>query len=131
MYKLPIKKLKEFKIGIVYLYGSVVNGYESRFSDLDMGIVFTDPEILKNSLEIYNQLYSIFCEAIKVEREIDLVFLQQTSLSLQYSVICEGRVIYEISPASRADYEEKVLDEYLDFEPISSYFDECLMRRLK
>lgn len=131
MYKLPIKKLKEFKVGIIYLYGSVAQGYESKLSDIDIGVVFVDPKVLENSLEVYNRLYDIFDEAIKPKEEIDLVFLQQTSLGLQYNVINEGKVIYAVSPEFRADYEEKVLNKYLDFEPVSDYFDECLMRRLR
>lgn len=131
MYKLPIKKLKEFKVGIIYLYGSVAQGYESKLSDIDIGVVFVDPKVLENSLEVYNRLYDIFDEAIKPKEEIDLVFLQQTSLGLQYNVINEGKVIYAVSPEFRADYEEKVLNKYLDFEPVGDYFDECLMRRLR
>ncbi len=131
MYKLPIKKLKEFKVGIIYLYGSVAQGYESKLSDIDIGVVFVDPKVLENSLEVYSRLYDIFDEAIKPKKEIDLVFLQQTSLGLQYNVINEGKVIYAVSPEFRAEYEEKVLNKYLDFEPVSDYFDECLMRRLR
>lgn len=131
MYKLPIKKLKEFKIGIVYLYGSVVNGYESRFSDLDIGIVFTDTKVLENSLEIYSQLYDIFDEAIKPEKEIDLVFLQQTSLGLQFNVINEGEVIYEASREFRAEYEERVLNEYLDFKGVIDYFNKVAVEAFR
>lgn len=176
MHKLPANKLNEFKVGIVYLFGSTVQRLDLKLSDVDIGIVFTplkkvhpvrnkllteqadkigvkikkvgadglkalssytpltefiDPEILKDPLNIYNQLYNIFYKALEPKKEIDLVFLQQTSLNLQFNVINEGKILYEISPVFRADYEEKVLNEYLDFEPISDYFDTCLIRRLK
>ncbi len=131
MYKLPIKKLKELKIGIVYVYGSVVNGYESRFSDLDIGTVFTDTKALENSLKIYSQLYDIFDEVIKPEKEIDLVFLQQTSLGLQFNVINEGEVIYEASREFRAEYEERVLNEYLDFEGVIDYFNKVAVEAFR
>lgn len=131
MYKLPNKKLKEFKVGIVYLYGSVVGGYESQFSDIDIGVVFTEPKVLENSLKLYSQLYEIFNEAIKPKKEIDLVFLQQTSLGLQFNVINEGKVIYEISGEFRADYEERVLNEYLDFKPVIDYFNKVAVEAFK
>lgn len=131
MYSLSIKKLKEFKVGIVYLYGSVVQGYVSKLSDIDIGVVFTDPKVLENSLEIYSQLCNIFDEAIKPKKEIDLVFLQQTSLVLQFNVINEGKVIYEASREFRADYEERVLNGYLDFGGVIDYFNKVAMEAFK
>lgn len=131
MYKLPIKRLEEFKVGIVYLYGSVVQGYESNLSDMDIGVVFVDPEALENSLEFYSRLYDIFDEAIRPKKEIDLVFLQQTSLGLQFNVVNEGKVIYETSREFRADYEERVLNEYLDFGGVIDYFNEIAAEAFK
>jgi len=42
---LPVEKLEENKVGMIYHYGSTVTGYELKFSDLDLGIVFTDKEV--------------------------------------------------------------------------------------
>lgn len=131
MYKLPINKLKEFKIGIVYLYGSIVQGCESELSDIDIGVVFTDTKVLENSLRLYSQLYDIFDEAIKPKKELDLVFLQQTSLGLQYNVINEGKVLYQLSPEFRADYEERALNGYLDFGRVIDYFNKIAVEAFK
>lgn len=131
MYKLPVKKLKEFRIGIAYLYGSIIWGYKSKLSDIDIGVVFTDSKILENSLELHSRLYDIFDEAIKPKKEIDLVFLQRTSLFLQFNVINEGKVIYEFSQEFRTDYEEKVLNEYLDFRGVIDYFNEIAVEAFK
>ncbi len=54
-----IQKLKELKVGIFYLFGSTVLGTEREDSDIDIGVVFVEPNILENSLEIYNILYEI------------------------------------------------------------------------
>lgn len=130
-YKLPAKELRVLKVGIVYLYGSVANDNALEFSDIDIGIVFTEPGTPHNSPLVHSRLYDIFDAAVKPKREIDLVFLQRTSLALQYNVINEGKIIYEVSPEFRANYEGKVLDEYLDFMPVSDFFDACLIERLR
>ena len=57
MYKLPVEKLKEFKVGIAYLYGSVVQGCESELSDIDIGVVFTERKIPEDSLKIHSRFY--------------------------------------------------------------------------
>lgn len=131
MNKLPVNKLEEHKVGIVYLFGSTVYNIESTLSDVDIGVVFTDITILKDSLSLYNKIGDIFYEVLKPEKEIDLVFLQETALTLQYNVICEGKIIYEVSPEFRANYEEKVINEYLDFRRVNDYFNKIAMESLR
>lgn len=130
-YILPIDKLKEFKVGLVYLFGSKVLNIDSELSDIDIGVVFYETNILENYFGVYSRLYDIFFEAIKPDKDIDLVFLQKASLIFQHNVVCEGKILYEISDQFRADYEEKVVADYLDFEPVSDYFDKCLRQRLR
>lgn len=130
MYNLQIEKLKKINVGIVYIFGSTVQNLDSILSDVDIGVVFTDIKAIKDFLTVYNQLYEILYEALKPKREIDLVFLQQASLNLQENVIKEGIVLYEMSYEFRSFYEEKILNEYLDFRPVNNYFDACMLRRL-
>lgn len=128
---IPIDKLKEYKVGLVYHFGSTASGYELKFSDIDLGIVFTDVKVLKNSLEAYTKLYTLFINSINLPYEFDIVLLQQTSCYFQYQIISEGKVIYELSPEFRVNYEEDVLNKYLDFKPIVNYFNKILIERLK
>jgi len=39
---LPVEKLEENNVGLIYHYGSTATGYELKFSDLDLGVVFID-----------------------------------------------------------------------------------------
>jgi predicted nucleotidyltransferase len=131
MYQVPIDKLKKFKVGVVYLFGSAVEKLDSKLSDIDIGIVFTDPAILKDSLKLYTQLSDIFYESLKPKREIDVVFLQQASLSLQVNAINKGKILYEISSEFRANYEERVLNEYLDFKSVNDYIHKIAIQAFK
>lgn len=133
--KLPTHKLERLKVGLVYLFGSQVIGIETLLSDVDIGIVFLDREILddfRKRRKIYTELYDIFAEVFPptFERDLDIVFLQQTSVNFQYDVLAKGKVLYEKNSEFRANYEERVVDEYLDFKPVIDYFDHIFMERL-
>lgn len=133
--KLPTKKLKKLEVALVYLFGSKALKAETPLSDIDMGIVFLDPHFLENpkaTRKRYNELYNILAPIYPptFKKELDLVFLPQTPIAFQYEVIRAGRVLYEVSPEFRVSYEEKVVNEYLDFEPVLNYFDKVLLERL-
>jgi predicted nucleotidyltransferase len=82
----------------------------------------------KTYTELYDVLADIFSPIL--ERELDIVFLQQTPLDFQYNVILKGKVLYQRNPKFRVDYEEQVLNEYLDFKPVVDYFDQVFLERL-
>ena len=133
--KIPVQKLKEFEIGLVYLFGSQALDTEIPLSDIDVGIVFSNPHVLRNPKQLqknYSELYDIFAETYSptFKKELDIVFLQQTGISFQFNVITEGRMLYEATSEFRANYEGKVINEYLDFEPVIRYFNQVFLERL-
>lgn len=117
--------MKELGISIVYLFGSSVEGTVTPYSDTDIGIVFREDKDLRDCGILYNKIYQEFSKIFKpsFKRELDIVFLQQAPSSLQYSAIKHGQIIYEEDPAHRVDYEERVINLYMDFKPILEYFD--------
>jgi len=48
---------------------------------------------------------------------------------LQYNAIAYGKVIYEEDSVQRADYEERVVNQYIDFKPVLEYFDSVASQR--
>lgn len=133
--RLPKQKLKELGVGLVYLFGSQAEELETPLSDIDIGIVFLNHsgfEDASRRKKIYSQLLDLFAQLYlpTFDKNLDIVFLEQTPISLQFSVICEGKLLYEFSPEFRANYEERVVDEYLDFVPIISYFEQVFYERL-
>jgi len=111
-----ISKMKKAKVGVVYLFGSRVEGINTVFSDFDLGVVLQGASYLENSLPLYNELYDIFSGELPLtfSREVDIVFLQRASLELKFEVINKGRVLFEISPHFRIIFEEKITRDYLD-----------------
>ncbi|HEY4497541.1 MAG TPA: nucleotidyltransferase domain-containing protein [Candidatus Paceibacterota bacterium] len=130
---LPAEELKKRNVGLVYLFGSRAEGTAGFSSDYDVGIVFTDPTIVRgNTTKIYNELYDIFSETFDLRnfRSIDIVFLERASLELRFDVISHGIVLFEISPAFRVDFEEHVEMLYRDFKPILNEFNQVILERV-
>jgi len=122
------RKLKELEISIVYLFGSRAMGRGSRSSDIDIGVVLKDSPSGKDTRALYQTLYDIF-SGVYPTSKLDIVFLQVASLSLQYFAIKEGKVLFEEDPTFTADYENFVINQYLDFRPVLDFFDRVTMER--
>ena len=113
--ELPIRVLQELKVGVVYLFGSEVDGTSTPLSDVDLGIVFTEP--IADSLGAYNRLYGALADLVP-DREIDVVLLHQAPLPVRFEAVTRREVLYQISAEFEADYRERIVKEYIDFEPL-------------
>lgn len=124
--------LRNLHIGIVYLIGSQARGEQGPESDFDLAVVFSGDKQPTNTAKIHPVLYELLTNEFPVtmKQDIDIVYLQETSLSFQFEVISTGRVLYESDPELRADYEESVVKEYLDFAPVEKIFSAALLERL-
>lgn len=111
-------KLKEIDVIAVYLFGSQIQGTAGPLSDLDIGIVFADPEKYRdNTLGAYNELYRLFSGVFAgAPGEIDIVFLQFTSLALQHRAIRDGKVLYDPDRQARFSYQEEILKRNADMQ---------------
>ena len=129
MLKKVEKELNRLNVGIVYIFGSTAQGIAKRGSDIDIGIVFTDSGVNCRSFKVYEELYKLFSNVYR-NKETDIVFLQDAHISLQLDAVKHGRVTYQISPEFRANYEEKIILQYCDFEPILRGFDKAILERI-
>ena len=122
------EKFKQLGISIVYLFGSRITGGSNKLSDIDIGVVLKDLPSSGDTRVIYNALYKIFSEFYS-DSKTDIVLLQKAPLSLQYSAIKDGKVLFEEDSIFTADYEYKVVNQYLDFRPVLDFFDNVGMER--
>jgi len=121
-------KLKGLQISVVYLFGSVAIGRRTRSSDIDIGVVFKELRPGEDTRALYNTLYGIFSELYRASK-IDIVFLQKAPVSLQYFVLKEGKILFEEDPFFTADYEQRIINQYLDFKPVLEFFDRSTVER--
>jgi len=86
---------------------------------------------LEDTLPLYNAIYSELSKVFKPTffRELDIIFLQKASITVQYNAITYGKIIYEEDPIQRAEYEERVVNQYLDFKPFLEYLDKVASKR--
>ncbi len=118
------ERLLNCGVGIVVIFGSSVEGTSHSMSDIDVGVVFEDISYLKKDpLNTYGILYEEFTE--KIGENIDIVYLHEAPLSLQFQAITEGIPLFYSSSEFFYDYKERVILLYLDFRFFEEIFDEA------
>jgi len=118
------------KLGIltVYLFGSKASGRGSQLSDVDIGVVCKGPMQDMDTRSLYHRLDQLFLDLYPRSR-LDIVFLQTAPLALQFYAIRDGKVIFEGDPRFTADYENRAIQQYLDFRPVLDFFDRIAAER--
>lgn len=118
---------EEYGIIAILLFGSMAKGTSHQLSDIDIGIVFNrfPPKVYDIGI-----IYADFGLAVKKiygNHKIDIVFLQETSISMQYRAVSEGELIFALNSDAYADYVEYVLKYYFDFLPVEQEFHRALL----
>ncbi len=138
---MPKKKLEKLNIESVYLFGSQAQKTAGPLSDFDFGIVLESPEEYRdNTMDLYLKLYDIFIDVLpkeylkrrfeKKEHEVDIVFLQFAPIALQFSVIKNGKVLYQASEEKRLQYEEYVVKKSADLKHFHKISYKALLERI-
>ncbi len=130
---------KDPEVLAVYLFGSMSNNLNSNKSDLDIGVVFENPQIIlekpQKSLQKYEELYDLFIPLVKnlpkKINKLDLIFIQNASLPLQKDVVLNGKLLYVKDIQKLLQYKEKTLLKYADFKPfLKNYYQTVYNTRL-
>jgi len=110
--KLLKKVFKDFpEIEAVYLFGSVGTGKSHKESDIDLAIYPGTPELRRQKLAILTELARFgFCN-------VDLVFMDQNDIVLQYEAVRQNIVVYKVPGFDRGTTYSKIVRQYLDFYP--------------
>jgi len=123
--------LRALDVGLVYLFGSRAGARARSDSDFDLAVVFTGRLIPQRIAKIHPRLYGLLAAEFPAgkTKDLDIAYLQDASLEFQFQVVEEGRVLFESPLGFRADFEESVIKQYLDFRPIAAQFSAALMER--
>jgi len=106
------QELERLGVGILYLFGSVVEKTAGKGSDYDLAVVLFNPQ--KDYYNLYPILYRLLGNEIPRGYEVDISFLDFSPLSFQFEVINKGKILYQISPEFRVNFEEKISRNYFD-----------------
>ena len=97
-----------------YLFGSHARGVEVESGDIDMAVFLNDPAV-DFVFDVKIDLYLDLTRALK-RNDIDLVMMNRCkNLMLLYGIISDGYVIFDGDPATRVDYEQRLLHQAIDF----------------
>lgn len=113
----------------VYLFGSQIKGKENIYSDVDIAVLFqpnlTQKERTEKRLSLMDELCSI------LNKDVDVVILNEASTFLKFQVIKEGEKIYERPDRSEHSFEAKAIVEYFDFLPIRRSLETAMLNNIK
>ena len=98
----------------VYLYGSIVTGKDAEESDVDIALLTTP---YKDFMESQRARVRYQTEISRlIEREVDLVFLQEAGELLSYQILIKGQIVVETDKEIHRSYRAYRLIKYLDFQ---------------
>ena len=117
------KQLETLGVDALVKFGSQVDGTARSESDVDIGVAFTAQAKLQPRR--YGQVYALLQQTYPHQR-IDLVDLYQAPPALQYRAAEHGKVIYQASIHSFANFRERALSTYHDFLPIIHIHEQAL-----
>jgi len=124
-----IKKIAlKYDLQLIYLFGSKATGRDSKVSDIDIAVLLNNREAynLKNLiLDLIFDFSRVFCSD-----KIDLVILSKASLAVQYNVISDGKILYELNSETRYNYEMNLISLYLDFKRYEDEYYEAMHKQI-
>jgi len=126
------KKLKEIGVAVVYFFGSRAAGDNLDFSDIDIGVVMKNTELLEdNDKKIYLDIYDVLTNDIPDMIDgpkIDISFLQKANPALAMKAIREGKILFESNATLRADFEELTFRLYNDYKKLQYEYEDANLR---
>lgn len=131
-----VKKLhpvfvKQNTVLLAYLFGSYARGDEGVYSDVDVAVFLREGVKGDALFEAYRELYLVIRETLSTER-LDLVLLNGAPLSLKFTVVSQGKLIYaqneEVLSAFEVDVTRKYQDTAYLRETQNRYFQERIRR---
>ena len=131
-YRKGIEKIcrKHPEIEFLYLFGSHGRGVAGPLSDLDLAIHLDDSVSPDSYFQAKIDLMGEFSKLFHTS-EVDAVILNRTPLPLQYHIVFEGRLLFERHRLKRILFDTKVIDFFLDTEPLRATSRKYLKDQIK
>ncbi|MEJ2249894.1 MAG: nucleotidyltransferase domain-containing protein [Candidatus Lokiarchaeota archaeon] len=125
-----IKKIaQKYNLSLIYLFGSKAIKKDSKLSDTDIAVLPKDG-VKKDRKDLVLDLIFEFSQLFHSDK-IDLLVLEGSSLSIQYNVISEGKLLYANNPDVRSDYETRIIKLYLDFKKFEEEYYENMRKSIR
>ena len=113
----------------VYIFGSFAKEKINQFSDIDIAVLVAD-ELKESS---YTDLRLKFMTDLSsvLEKETDVVILNQAPPFLKYQIFKYGKATFERDDRRSRSFKARSILEYFDFKPIKDFVEGVKIKRLK
>lgn len=128
--KSQLKKIaRQYKIADIYLFGSRLTGEGDIHpqSDLDIAVRFQNPLPTDGSASLVYKDLGADLSLCFSDYKIDLVFLEEAPLHLQYNIITKGKLIYSQDLKQSCDFVERIVNLYRDYKYFIDEFYQGVM----
>ncbi|MEA2013599.1 MAG: nucleotidyltransferase domain-containing protein [Verrucomicrobiota bacterium] len=103
--KLDLEALELFfldrkDIASSFLFGSSQNGFIEPGSDVDIAVLFENPNF---SVEDKFNLYSELCTVVEITDKVDMIVLNKADIILAFEAI-SGKILSQNNPEKTADF---------------------------
>lgn len=112
-----LEKYPQIRLG--YVFGSYI--CREKFRDVDIAVLLDEDENKTPSEP--GTLGCQIGEALSLGCDVDLKFLNESSIEFRYQIVRSGCLFYARNEKERIDFEVRVTDEYLDYREILDWFD--------
>jgi predicted nucleotidyltransferase len=112
------------EIQAVYLFGSVASGNVHQESDIDLAVIPGTEKLREQKLEILTDL------AREGFSNIDLIFIGNEDVVLQYEAIRQNILVYKTPSFDRGSTYSKIVRQYLDLCPYLEVQRQAYKQRL-
>ncbi len=126
-----LKKIfrKDNAILAAYLFGSQAIGKINKYSDIDIAVLFD--EKLSGKAYTDKQIVMITHLSKVLNKEVDVIILNHSSLFLKYHILKQGIKIYESLYRNEHNFEAQAILQYFDFLPIKNRIENGLLAKIK
>jgi predicted nucleotidyltransferase len=105
----------------VYVFGSSVRSDFKNSSDIDLAFLVDEQQYKEDPFIATAPAHMIANKiGLILDREIDVVILNSSSLEIAYEIITTGNPLFESDFELRLQYEIKIQGMYFDFQPFLS-----------
>ena len=117
-------------VSAIYIYGSILKGKLRADSDIDVAMLSRGGIDVMKRFELMADVEGILTTLLRelgFRQEVSVLDLRgdYVSLSLQYSVVTEGELVFERDTLERAEFENAVKRDYFDFVPYLRFLREA------
>lgn len=108
---------KQEEIIFAYLYGSLAKKTDNKLSDIDLAIYIDENKKPPSSNFGYRSDLIYDLQKFS-KKDIDLIILNEVSITLAFNVIKEGKLLFTKSKRIRTEFHDKTMNKYLDLLPL-------------